>query len=288
MAKKQTSPSKTILITGASTGFGRATALHLLRAEWCVFATVRKEDDRDSLRRAAIAEGLADRLTVSLCDVTDDAQVAALGRELAATIPRLDALMNNAGTAYAGPLELLPPDDLRAQLAVNTVAPLVVTQAVLPLLKAAKGTIINISSVGGRFASPVIGAYAASKFALEALSDAWRIELAPFGVRVVLIEPSSSPTAIWQTSAGRSGPQLAPHERGPYAPLIAVFTDIAAAGAKNGFPPEALAALVGRILATRRPHARYVIPRNMGRVIALSRLLPTRLVDRVIRRSLKW
>src|SRR5262249_49886389 len=156
-------------------------------------------EDQSDLREEATRLGCQDDLHLVLCDITDAAQVAGLRDAVSATVSGLDALVNNAGTAYAAPLELLELDDLRQQFEINVIAQVNVIQVFLPLLRAAKGAIINISSVSGRYASPVIGPYAASKYALEALSDALRIEVAPFGVKVVLIEPGSSSTHIWAT-----------------------------------------------------------------------------------------
>lgn len=160
----------------------------------------------------------------------------------------------------------------------------------LPLLKAAHGTIINVSSINGRIATPVVGAYSASKFALERLSDALRVELAPFGVRVVLIEPSSSSTNIWVTSLQRGQDRLEQHCNGPYRRLLELTEKVArrASTGRGGFPPQRFAETVRQILASPRPRARYVIPCSVGRQILLRRLLPDSLWDRLVRRTLKW
>jgi NAD(P)-dependent dehydrogenase (short-subunit alcohol dehydrogenase family) len=284
------SGSRTIVITGCSSGFGRVTALDLAQQGWRVFATVRKEADAESLLAEAAKEGGKEQITPLLCDITVPEQVTRLGEAVAAATSSLDALLNNAGTAYAGPLELLSPADLRAQLEINVVAHLAVTQALLPLLKAARGTIINVSSVNGRIATPVVGAYSASKFALEGLSDALRVELAPFGVRLVLIEPSSSGTNIWETGWQRAQDRLEQHRDGPYRRLLELMEKVArrASAGRGGFPPQLFAATVRQILASPRPRTRYVIPRSVGRQILLRRLLPDSLWDRLVRRTLKW
>lgn len=194
---------KTMVITGCSSGLGRATALHFAALGWQVWATVRKEADLTSLLVEAMSQGWGERLVPVLCDITQAEQVARLARVVADATPTLDVLVNNAGTGYPGPLEFLPIADLRAELELNTLAHLAVTQALLPLLKPARGTLINVSSVGGRIVYPINGAYHMSKFALEAMSDALRVELAPSGVRVVIVEPGSSPTSIWTTSLER-------------------------------------------------------------------------------------
>ena len=275
---------KTVLITGCSTGFGRVTALRLAGRGWQVMATVRREVDRADL----LAEAEGRSLDVFLCDVADDDQVAALSRAVAERAPALDALVNNAGTAFPGPLELQPLADLRRQLDVNVVAQVAVTQAVLPLLKAARGTIVNVSSMGGRIAFPITGAYHASKFALEALSDSLRIELAPFGVKVVVIEPGGSPTTIWGAGERHAAALLDDPRVEAYRPLVARYLRLADASARRGFPPQRFAELVERILAEQRPRARYALPAQAGLNILLRRLLPDWAWDAVLRRLFRW
>jgi NAD(P)-dependent dehydrogenase (short-subunit alcohol dehydrogenase family) len=284
------SVSRTIVITGCSTGFGRVTALHLARQGWRVFATVRKEADRESLLAEAAEAGVAERLTAAICDVTKAEDVQSLARSVGATSPYLNALLNNAGTAYPGPLELLPLDDLRAQLELNVVAQMSVTQAFLPLLKAGRGRVLMVSSQGGRVSFPLHGPYCASKFALEALSDALRIELAPFGVKVVVIEPGGSPTAIWETGLRRGRAMMARHADGlrAYALLVAAVEALAMRSARKGFPPRQFADLVSRILNDPDPRARYTIPRRVAWVTALRALAPDRLWDWGVRRALRW
>ena len=281
---------KSIVITGCSTGFGRALALHLARRGWRVLATVRQEADAASLLTEAMAHGFRENLTPVICDITNEAQVKELAKKVTAATPRLEALVNNAGTAFAAPLELLPLSEFRAQLELNVVAQLGVTQALLPLLKPAQGMIINVSSIGGRIALPITGAYSASKFALEALSDSLRIELAPFGVRVVVIEPGSSPTAIWETGRQRARQSLAEREgeMEAYAPLIARFEKAALKRAAQGFPPELFAETVEKILNDPNPKTRYPLPADVRRRILLRRLLSDGWWDKQIRKTLKW
>jgi NAD(P)-dependent dehydrogenase (short-subunit alcohol dehydrogenase family) len=281
-------PSRAIVITGCSSGFGRVTALHLARHGWFVFATVRSETDQSDLLSEATRLGCKEQLAVIICDITQLEQVVALSETVAAETTRLHALLNNAGTAYAAPLELLALDDLRAQLEINVVAQVSITQALLPLLKEARGTIINVSSVSGRIATPVIGAYAASKFALEAISDTWRIELAHFGVRVVVIEPDSSSTNIWDTSRQRSAARLGAYRDGPYRRLLNTTESIVARIPSAGFPPQLFADTILHILSASRPHARYVVPRKAIWLLRLHRLLPDSIWDKQIRRMMRW
>jgi len=299
---------KTVVITGCSSGFGRCTALELARHGWLVFATVRKEEDRASLLQEAVLQQYQGTITPLLCDITNTEQVARLAYEVqeilrkevleisqlqhlsqVTTISPLDALVNNAGTAYGAPIEILPLDDLRAQLEVNVVAHVGVIQVFLPMLKAAQGTIINVSSISGRLATPALGAYCASKFALEGLSETLRLELLPFGVRVVLIEPASSPTDIWKTSLQRSMDNLGRHlESSPYARLLHMAIKSAERSSKRGFPPQLFAALVVKILSSRRPRARYGVPGSATAIILLHRFLPDGIWDRLIRSMMDW
>lgn len=290
--------ARSIVITGCSSGFGRLTSLALARKGWRVFATVRKAEDRESLRTEAEAAGVGEMLSIILCDITSSEQVAAMAQEVRAqlqepgadstVVPPLDALLNNAGTAYGGPIELLPLDDLRAQFEINVVAHVSVIQALLPLLKAAKGTLINVSSVSGLIAIPIVGAYAASKFALEAISDALRLELAPSGVRVVVIEPTSSPTGIWATSLQRTLPIMEQHRSGGYERLLTLTEKSARRSSQKGFSPQLFVNTVIHILDTEHPKTRYVVPGRARAQVWLRRLLPDRLWDRLLRRTLKW
>ncbi|GCE25843.1 short-chain dehydrogenase/reductase [Dictyobacter alpinus] len=289
---------KTIVITGCSSGFGRCTALDLARRNWHVFATVRKDADKESLLQEAEQQKCQAHITPLLCDITQSEQVAKLvsdveqilRTEAGETQPlRLDALLNNAGTAYGGPIELMPLEDIRSQFELNVIAHVGVTQAFLPLLKAARGTIINVSSISGRISVPVTGVYSASKYALEALSDAWRLELAPFGVRMVLIEPASSPTDIWKTSLQRSSEHIgAAGEKSPYARLVKMAESSAMQSMTKGFPVQKFADTVVRVLESPHPRARYGVPGSATVLMTLRRFLPDNLWDRLIRLAMHW
>lgn len=279
---------RSIVITGTSTGFGRVTALYLAERGWRVVATVRREDQRTDLLAEAAANGSQDRLLPVLCDITHPADVQHLAQVVAEQGGRLDALLNNAGTAYAGPLELLPLEYVRAQLDINLFAHLAVTQALLPALKAARGTLINVSSVGGRVTFPLYGPYHMSKFALEAMSEVLRLELAHFGVKVVTVAPGASPTAIWDTGLRRAYDNGAWLQEGEYARLAKTMERQARATAVGGFPPELFARTVLRILDSRRPAPTYFVPPSAGLIVAARRLLPDRLWDWGVRRFLRW
>ena len=285
------SQRKAMVITGCSSGFGRVTALHMAKLGWHVFATVRKEADQASLVAEAATRGCKDHLTPLICDITISEQVGTLVQTVGASVPsasRLDALLNNAGTGYGAPMELLTLDDLRAQLEINIIAHVAVTQALLPLLKTGRGTIINVSSLSGRVALPGLGAYAASKFALEAISDAWRVELAPFGVQVVVIEPGFYATSIFQTSKDRDRTRLEPYRGGKYERLFAGLDTFFDRGVARAHSPQEFAETVEKILTSRRPQTRYILPRIYTWPVLVQQFLPDRLWDRLVRLKLKW
>jgi NAD(P)-dependent dehydrogenase (short-subunit alcohol dehydrogenase family) len=205
-----------------------------------------------------------------LLDVTDAAAVAAL------RFDRLDGLVNNAGIAIASPLEDLPLDELRRQLEVNVVGQLAVTQAVLPALRAARGRVVIVGSIAGRSALPFLGAYAISKFALEAMADSLRLELAPDRIEVSLLEPGTIATAIW------TKPQpLADVVSDRYRTRVEAFRRVAAARSAKAVPAEEVARAVEHALTAARPKTRYLVGRD-ARLRARLERLPDRLRDRVL------
>ena len=208
-----------VVITGASTGIGRVCAFHMDKLGFRVFAGIRNESDGRSL-----IEGSAGRITPLLIEVTDSVSALAAADRVAGAVGSagLSGLVNNAGIVVAGPLEFLPLSELRKQFEVNVLGQIAVTQAFLPLLRQARGRIVNMSSIAGRVAFPYIGPYSASKYALEAISDALRIELLPWGISVSVIEPGDVATPIWKksTSGGaRNGPELSCAGLGPLRPF---------------------------------------------------------------------
>ena len=213
-------------------------------------------------------------------DVTDASAVAAA----VASIGELDALVANAGVAVAGPLELLPPEELSRQLDVNVVGQLRVMQAALPALRHTRGRIVLMGSIGGRSALPLLGAYAMSKFALEAMADALRIELAPWGIAVALIEPGTIATPIWRKPQ-RSVDEAAPEAARLYAERLERFRALAAARAVKAVPADDVAKAVEHALTSRKPRTRYVVGPDAKRRARVERL-PTRLRDRVLTRYL--
>jgi NAD(P)-dependent dehydrogenase (short-subunit alcohol dehydrogenase family) len=209
-----------------------------------------------------------------LLDVTDADAIAALSFE------RLDGLVNNAGIALASPLEDIPLPELRRQLEVNVVGQVAVTQAVLSALRAARGRVVIVGSIAGRSALPFLGAYAISKFALEAMADSLRLELAPDGIEVSLVEPGTIATPIW------TKPQpLADTVSERYRPRVERFRAVAAARAGKAAPADRVARAVEHALTASRPRTRYLVGRD-ARIRAAIERLPDRLRDRVLTRAL--
>lgn len=275
------STGRTVLITGASSGIGEACALRLAGAGWRVFAGVRQLEDGERLR-----EGGRGRIEPLMLDVTEASTIATAAARLGGG--PLDALVNNAGIAISMPLELLPLDELRRQLEVNLVGQVAVTQAVLGHLRRARGRIVNVGSIGGRSALPFLGAYAASKHALEAVTDALRVELHPFGIEVVIVEPGSIATPIWGKGAEvfeRLLPRLSPEVTALYRPRMAAFRSAAAAAGRRREPADEVAKIVEAALTVRRPRTRYVVGRDARRRALVERL-PDRLRDRIYERAL--
>jgi NAD(P)-dependent dehydrogenase (short-subunit alcohol dehydrogenase family) len=271
----------TVLLTGASTGIGRATALRLAGSGWTVLAGVRKVADGEALK----ADG-GERVAPIMLDVTDAAQIAAAAAEVDER-GRLDALVNNAGIGFGGPLELVPIDDLRNQLEVNVLGPVALTQALLPALRRARGRILFISSVGGRVAMAFTAPYAASKHAIEAIGDALRVELRSSNVQVALIEPGSVATPIWDKSRAQGeGLQVPAELADQYGHVSAAMNKVLENTERRGVPPELVAETIERALTARQMRARYLVGRDAKAMLLAKRLLPDHVFDRVARRAL--
>ena len=270
-----------IVITGASSGIGAACA-HYLDALGCtVWAGVRNAQDGEALTRLA-----SSRLRVLMLDVTDPASIEA-ARKMLAEATRdtgLGGLVNNAGISVAGPLELLPLPEVRTQFEVNVIGVLAVTQALLPLLRA-RGRIVNISSIAGLAATPFLGAYCSSKFALEAMSDALRLELAPWGISVSLVEPGAIRSQIWQRatmSATRTLGGVEPEALALYAQPLSRMQEVMAAAAARAIPAEVVARVVAVALTVARPRARYLVGTDARFRAMLKWILPDRAQDRLL------
>ncbi len=279
-------PDRNVVITGASTGIGKACALDLDARGFTVFATVRREEDAKALEAEA-----SPRLRTLFLDVTDAATIAAAAETVAEAVGAagVHGLVNNAGIAMAGPLEVMPLDAFRRQFEVNVTGQVAVTQAFLPLVRKAGGRIVNMGSIGGISVLPFVGAYCASKFALEALTDALRMELAPWGIDVVIVEPGSVATPIWGKGEAHAEALLEradPAATALYREVMEKMRALVAGTGAGGAPPGAVAAVVHHALTARRPKTRYLVGK-MARVRwALQRLLPDRLRDRFLLRRI--
>jgi NAD(P)-dependent dehydrogenase (short-subunit alcohol dehydrogenase family) len=264
-----------VLITGAGRGIGRATALKLASSRWRVYAGVRRLEDGEALAR----EAPSGAIVPLLLDVADSDQLAALSTALP---DRLEAVVNNAGIVVDGPIEALELDALRRQLEVNVVGQVAVTQTVLPRLRESRGRIVFISSVSGRVSTPFTGAYNASKFALEGLADALRIELRPWGIKVILVEPSSTDTDMWRTALeqlDRTEAALGEEHRRLYAKHLKGMRRTTKIVQKQAVPVQRVVATVERALTDRRPRARYPVGIASKVQLGLSAITPTPIMD---------
>ncbi len=274
-------------MTGASSGIGEACARRLTNAGFQVFAGVRKPEDGERLRSAIPG------VTPIILDVVDADSIASAASEVGAAVGAsgLAGLVNNAGIAVPAPLEYQPIDDFRQQIEVNLIGQVAVTQAFIPLLRTARGRIVNVSSIGGRVAVPLLGAYAASKFALEGFSDVLRRELRPWGIGVSVMEPGTIATPIWDkgiVSGDQLNETMPAEAQQAYGKLIAFVREASVKGARDGLPPDAVAKDVEHALTARKPRTRYLVGREAKSRGLLARIVPDRVMDSAIARTIKW
>jgi NAD(P)-dependent dehydrogenase (short-subunit alcohol dehydrogenase family) len=275
-----------VVVTGASSGIGEACARRLAGLGFHVFAGVRRDEDGERLAREIAG------VTPLRIDVTDQASIAAAAQQVREqTDGRLAGLVNNAGIAVPAPIEHQPIDDFRHQIEVNLIGQVAVTQAFIALLRAARGRLVNVSSIGGKVAVPLLGAYAASKFALEGVSDTLRRELRPWGIEVSVIEPGTIATPIWDKGIA-SGEELqrtmGPDAERDYGALIATVRSASEEGARTGLPPDAVAKDVVHALTARKPRTRYLVGREAKSRGTAARYLPDRFIDSAIARVMRW
>ena len=273
-----------VVVTGASTGIGRATALRLAAEGFHVFATVRRIADGKALMLAA-GSGQLDTLTM---DVTDRGQIQLAAHSVEQHVGGrgLDALVNNAGVGVFQPVELVDLDIVRQQFEINVVGQLAVSQAFLPLLRTARGRVVMIGSIGDRITVPFAGPIAATKRALLSLTEALRLELAPWGIRVVLIEPASIRTEAADKVADAAEQALTGFGPEGHRLYGDVFRRVIAQGLareRAGSPPDVVAAAVARAITAPRPRARYLVGKDSRRLAALA-MLPPGLLDSIRRR----
>ena len=279
--------NSSVVITGASTGIGEACALRLDRNGFRVFAGVRKEADAQRLKQQA-----SERLQPVTIDVTNEAQIEAAAKTVAEAVGEagLAGLVNNAGVSINGPLEYLTSEDLRKQLEVNVVGQVAVTRAFLPLIRKAQGRIVNVGSIGGRFTTPFLGPYCASKHAMEAISDALRQELRPWGIHVSLVEPGSIATEIWQKGQSDADEMMKNMPEEALMRYGKAFTALREAAAKfeaAGIPPDRVARSVEHALTSGRPRTRYIVGFDATVQRLIRDIVPDRMRDRLVAGQLK-
>jgi NAD(P)-dependent dehydrogenase (short-subunit alcohol dehydrogenase family) len=273
------------LITGASSGIGAASAVELARLGFRVFAGIRKEADGTRL------QAQSPNITPVALDVTDRAQIASAAGVVCGQVKDqgLAGLVNNAGIVVAGPLEILPLDELRSQLEVNVVGQIAVMQAVLPLLRRARGRIVNVSSVNGRISSPYLAPYAASKHAFEAISNALRVELRGWGIHVCVIEPGATATPIWDKSLA-SADALAhttPNEdMDLYRNDLNAMRQATQKLAKASLPVDSVVRCIVHALTSPHPSTRYPVGLKVNLLLRAYKWVPDRIWDWIVQRSL--
>ncbi|WP_219510714.1 SDR family oxidoreductase [Nonomuraea ceibae] len=263
-------------MTGASTGIGAASARELARRGFHVLAGVRRDQDADALRAPGIEP--------VMLDITRPGHVAALAARVGSRAGALRALVNNAAVSVNAPVEALPLEEWRRLFEVNLFGHVAVTQALLPALLRHSGRVVNVSSVGGKVAMATFGPYAGTKFALEAVSDALRRELAPQGVQVVVVEPGGIRTEMGErgiAATSRLAEAMSPELRERYGPLVQAVIALTAAGAAGGTSAEGAARVIAKAVTAGKPRTRYTIGRDAALLTRLSRILPDRLLDRV-------
>lgn len=278
---------KAVVITGASTGIGRASALALDRNGFRVFAGVRKQVDGEALAAAA-----SHRLTPVFLDVTDESSIGAAAKLVAAEVgrtgeARLAGLVNNAGTTLPCPVEYLTLDAFRRQLEVNLVGPLAVTKALLPLLVRGGGRIVNVTSVAGKAAAALMAPYVAAKHGLEGLSDVMRLEFGQLGVGVSVIEPGFVATAMrgkLERDTDEIIRSLPEPGRSRYAGQLTAAAEAISTHAAHGSDPDVIGDAVVHALTSKKPRTRYPAGAGAKRVLLLRRVLSDRQFDRMIRR----
>lgn len=276
---------KTVVITGASTGIGEATALYLAKHGWRVYAGVRKQSDADAL--SASSEG---DIRPLILDVTRQEHLETAVRTVSETLKgeTLTGLVNNAGIANMGPLAIQPLDDFKAHFEVNVFGLLCASQAFAPLLgmdktrTGAPGRIVNITSVGGRISAPFLGAYTATKHAVEAMTDTLRRELVIFGIDAIAVGPGSVKTPIWDKAeeANSDGP----YSGSAWSDALKQFEQVMLKGGRDGLPPEQIAKVIEIALEDATPRARYSPVPNKLTNWYIPTLLPKRVLDGVFRK----
>ncbi len=287
MTNNEMTSKGAVVITGTSTGIGKACALTLDKAGFQVFAGVRKETDATTIKQDA-----SERLTPIMIDVTDQQSIetAAKTVENAVGEAGIKGLVNNAGMPSGGMIEFVPIEDVRKILEVNVVGQIAVSQAFIPLLRKAKGRIVNMGSVAGRFSGPFMGTYAASKFAFEAITDSLRVELQSWGIFVTIIEPGAIATPIWdkaKSNADRMDSKVPDDAKVLYGTAITSMRKAVDRVSSEAISTDYVAQAVLHALTSARPKTRYLVGKDARVQAAIAKLLPDRLRDKLITRLLR-
>ncbi|CUA80658.1 oxidoreductase [Anoxybacillus suryakundensis] len=283
MNQNANSPS-VALVTGASSGFGLLVSVALAREGYRVVASMRNRQNKEMLATVACEAGVYDQIEVVSLDVTDFAAAESVVSDVINRYGRIDVLVNNAGFAVGGFVEELELEDWKRQFATNVFGLVAVTKSVLPVMRTQRsGKIINISSISGRIGFPAMGSYVASKFAVEGFSESLRLEMLPYGVYVVLIEPGSFKTNIWskglQEMSVRSG--------SPYEKEMKTIVQYVNRVAKTAPPPDEVIRQIIKVVQSPTPHLRYPVGRGVALTLMLKNLLPWKWWEWIVMKSLK-
>lgn len=280
--------SNAVVVTGASTGIGAACALDCAKRGMTVFAGVRSL----SAGTVLVEKGGPSLIPITL-DVTDEPSIAQSVETVQQVVGEagLGGLVNNAGIVVGSPLEVIPLSQLRTQLEVNVIGQIAVTQAFLPLLRRGRGRIVNMGSIAGRGTIPLLGPYSASKYALEALTDALRIELQPWGIHVSIIEPGAIDTPIWEKS-GKTAAELealaSDTAKALYGEAVLRIREAVARSAQRAIPPEAVIRAVHHALTASHPKTRYLVGADAKLRAWMVKWLPDRVQDRLLTHILDY
>jgi NAD(P)-dependent dehydrogenase (short-subunit alcohol dehydrogenase family) len=275
-----TETTKLAVVTGASTGIGRATAQRLAADGFYVLAGVRKASDGETIK--------TERIEPITLDITNETDIAALAERVASDpLSRpLSALVNNAGIAINAPIEVLTMNDWRAQFDVSVFGQIALTKALFPALLKSRGRVVNITSVGGRVAMANYGAYSAAKFAMEAVTDSLRREVESFGITVVKVTPGAVSTNLTDRGLAtnyRISQTMTEAQHARYDDLTKAFVAQAKGFARDGVSPETAAAVISRAVSDRKPKTRYTIGRDAAMINLISRVASDRFLDRYLR-----
>ncbi|WP_213367755.1 SDR family oxidoreductase [Mesobacillus boroniphilus] len=274
---------KTAIVTGSSSGFGELIAIELAKSGYTVVATMRNLQKKGSLLKAAAAESVTDKITVFPLDVTLQDSIEEF-KDFVGSLVSVELLVNNAGYAQGGFCEELSVDEYRKQFETNFFGVIAVTQALLPSMrKQESGKIINMSSISGRFGFPGLSAYVASKYALEGYSESLRLELKPFGIDVVLVEPGSYRTNIWQSIDNISIQEDSPYEKS----MAAILNEMKSSEASYGDPRDVAKLITKIATSASEPDLRYPIGKGVKNMIRLKNLLPWKAIEKMVINKLK-